>query len=184
LNRREDIAVHAKTATLEILIDREAIRDVITRVARGEDRRNEGLLRSAFWPEATIDFGVMQGDFETYLSWCVPGSPDIPVTQHMLGQCMISLRGDTARSETYVTSYHRVKAGDEERDSAMGGRYLDVLEKRDGEWRIASRVMLYDWDRDLGVAVDWSRGLMGMPFAGDHYTGRSASDHSEVFFTG
>jgi hypothetical protein len=174
--------MHASTATLETVVDREAIRDVITRVARGEDRRHEGLLRTAFWPEATVDFGVMQGGFEEYLSWCVPGSPAIPVTQHMLGQCMISLRGETAKAETYVTSYHRVKAGNGDRDTAMGGRYLDRLEKRNGEWRIASRVMLYDWDRDLGVAADWSKGLMGMQFIGDHYTGRSAGDYSEAFF--
>jgi hypothetical protein len=174
--------MHANTATLETLIDREAIRDVITRVARGEDRRHEGLLRSAFWPEATIDFGVMAGSFADYLSWCVPGSPDIPVTQHSLGQCMIALRGVTARCETYVTSYHRVKAEGGERDTAMGGRYLDLLEKRDGEWKIASRVMLYDWDRDLGEAADWSKGLMGMPFAADHYTGRSVGDYSEGWF--
>lgn len=174
--------MHAKTADLTTLIDREAIRDVIARIARGEDRRHEGLLRSAYWPEATIDFAVMAGGFDDYLSWCVPGSPDIPVTQHMLGQCMISLRGDTAKVETYVTSYHRVKAGGEERDTAMGGRYLDVLEKRDGEWKIASRTMLYDWDRDLGLAADWSKGLMGMPFAGDHYTGRASGDFSEQWF--
>jgi SnoaL-like domain len=178
--------MHASTATLETLIDREAIRDVITRVARGEDRRHEGLLRSAYWPDATIDFGVMSGTLDDYVSWCVPGSPAIPVTQHMLGQTLISLRGGSAKAETYVTSYHRVVAEGGERDTAMGGRYLDVLEKRPtdsgAEWRIASRVMLYDWDRDLGEAADWSKGLMGMPFAGDHYTGRSAGDFSEGWF--
>ncbi len=174
--------MQGNTATIETIIDREAIRDVITRVARGEDRRHEGLLRSAYWPDATIDFGVMQGGFEDYLGWCVPGSPAIPVTQHMLGQCLIALRGESAKAETYVTSYHRIKAEGGDRDTAMGGRYLDVLEKRDGDWKIASRVMLYDWDRDLGEAADWSKGLMGMPFAGDHYTGSSAADFSESWF--
>ncbi|UVO52623.1 nuclear transport factor 2 family protein [Sphingomonas sp. SUN039] len=168
--------------TLETLIDRQAIRDVIMRVARGEDRRNEGLLRSAYWPEARIDFGVMAGGFDDYLTWCVPGSPMIPVTQHMLGQTLIALHDDNAKAETYVQSYHRVVAEGGERDTAMGGRYLDVLEKRDGEWRIAARTMLYDWDRDLGVAADWSKGLMGMPFAGEHYTGQSVGDFSEGFF--
>jgi hypothetical protein len=143
------------------------------------------LLRSAYWPDATIDFGVMQGGLDDYLSWCVPGSPAIPVTQHMLGQCMISLRGDTAKAETYVTSYHRVKAEDGDRDTAMGARYLDVLAKRDGEWRIASRVMIYDYDMDMGPAVDMSKGLMGMPFLGDHSVGISDGvDQSEAFFGG
>ena len=174
--------MHASTATLEILIDREAIRDVITRVARGEDRRHEGLLRSAYWPDATIDFGVMQGGFEEYLTWCVPGSPDIPVTQHSLSQTMISLRGDKAKTETYVRSYHRVKAPGGERDTAMGGRYLDKLEKRDGEWRITARIMIYDWDMDLGEAVDLSKGLMGMPFLSANPIGKNPGDASEAFF--
>lgn len=169
-------------ATLESLIDREAIRDVIARVARGEDRRQEGLLRGAFWPDATIDFGVMAGSFDDYLGWCVPGSPAIPVTQHILGQTLIALHGDSAKAETYVHSYHRIVAESGERDTAMGGRYLDTVQKRDGEWKIVARVMLYDWDRDLGVAADWSKGLMGMSFAGDHYAGRSAGDFSEGFF--
>jgi hypothetical protein len=175
--------MHANTATLETLIDREAIRDVITRVARGEDRRHEGLLRSAYWAEASIDFGVMQGPLDEYITWCVPGSPAIPVTQHILGQTMISLRGDTAKTETYVVSYHRVVMEDGAHDCAMGGRYLDTLEKRDGEWRIASRVMLYDYDRDFGLAGDMSKGLMGMPFQGDHYLGTGAGDFSIGFFS-
>jgi SnoaL-like domain len=164
---------------VDTLIAQAEIRDCIMRVARGEDRRDEALLRGAYWSDATIDFGVMAGGFADYLTWCVPGSPAIPVTQHMLGQTMISLDGDTAKAETYVQSYHRIVAEGGERDTAMGGRYLDRLEKRGDEWRIASRTMLYDWDRDLGVAADWTKGLMGMPFAGDHYTGRSAGDFSE-----
>lgn len=163
------------------LISERNIRDTITRVARGEDRRNEALLRGAYWPDATIDFGVMQGGFDDYLTWCVPGSPAIPVTQHMLGQSLIKVDGNKAKSETYVISYHRVNMGTEERDTAMGGRYLDHHECRGGKWRISARVMLYDWDRDLGVAADWSKGLMGMPFMGDHYTGRGADDFSMGF---
>lgn len=69
-----------------------------------------------------------------------------------------------------------------EHDVVLGGRYLDRLEGRDGEWRIAQRTMLYDWSRDLGVAADWSQGLMGEPFRGDHHTGKANGDHSEAFF--
>ena len=174
--------MHANTATLEMLIDREAIRDVITRVARGEDRRHDGLLKTAFWPEAKIDLAVMQGSFDDYLGWVVPGAEAIKNTLHTLGQSMISLRGDTAKTETHVTSYHRVDTGSEDRDTVIGGRYLDWLEKREGEWRISSRIMLYDWFHDDGVSVDWSQGVMGMPFLADHYTGRANGDFSGEFF--
>lgn len=167
---------------LKVLLDREHIRDCIVRLARGEDRRDAALIKASCWPDATIDFGVFSGSFDKYLEWVVPGSPAIPVTLHTLGQSFIELTGDVAQAETHVTSYHRVNMGTEERDTVIGGRYLDRLEKRGSKWRIAGRTMLYDWFRDFGVSVDWSQGVMGLPFSADHYTGRAVGDFSEKFF--
>ena len=93
------------------------------------------------------------------------------------------LEGDSARVETHVVSYHRVDyGGGDEHDTCIGGRYLDRLEKRDGEWRIADRTMLYDWYQDWGKSIDWSQGVMGLPFTRDIFPGRAKGDHSEVFF--
>jgi len=167
---------------LRALLDREKIRDCIARLARGEDRRDAGLIRASYWPDATTDFGIFAGSFSQYLAWVVPGSPAIRVTQHVLGQSVIELKGGSAAAETHVASYHRINMGAEERDVTIGGRYLDKLEKRDTEWRIVRRVMLYDWLRDSGVSVDWSKGIMGSAFSAGHYTGRAASDYSETFF--
>jgi hypothetical protein len=112
----------------------------------------------------------------------VPGSPAIPVTQHVLGQSVIEPAGDTALVETHVTAYHRVAAEDGDRDTAIGGRYLDRVDKRGAQWGIAERTMLYDWYQEFGRSIDWSQGVMGMPFSADHYTGRAVGDHSETFF--
>jgi SnoaL-like domain len=173
----------AITDEMQTLLERDKIRDCVARLARGEDRRNAEILINCFWPEATIDFGMFFGSFSEYLAFVVPGSPAIPVTQHILGQSLIDLQGAKAQVETQVTSYHRVNMGEAERDTVIGGRYLDQLEKRTGEWRIAKRVMLYDWFQDWGVSVDWSKGVMGMPFSADHYTGRANGDYSETFFS-
>ncbi len=72
--------------------------------------------------------------------------------------------------------------GEEERDTCVGGRYLDRLERRDGEWRISARAMLYDWYQDWGRSIDWSQGVMGLPFSHERYSGRSMGDFSEIFF--
>jgi SnoaL-like domain len=167
---------------LKALLERDKIRECIARLARGEDRRNAELITASYWQDSTTDYGVFVGSFDKYLEWVVPGSPAIPVTQHVLGQSTIDLKGDIANVETHVVSYHRVNMGTEERDTVVGGRYLDCLEKRGGDWRIAKRVMLYDWFQDFGVSVDWSKGVMGLPFSADHYTGRAVGDHSETFF--
>jgi hypothetical protein len=170
------------TDELQALLDRERIRERIALLARGEDRRDGGLVSAAFWPDASVDFGMFHGGFAEYLAWVVPGSAAIPVTQHVLGQSVIDLRGTTALAETHVLAYHRIDMGEQERDVVLGGRYLDRLEKRADAWRIAKRTMLYDWHQDLGVSADWSHGLMGSPFTAEHYSGRAVGDYSAIFF--
>lgn len=167
---------------LKALLDREKIRECIAGLARGEDRRDAAMVCAAYWPDSTTDYGVFAGSFDEYLAWVTPGSEAITCTQHVLGQSFIQLDGDAARVETQVLSYHRVNMGAEERDTMVGGRYLDRVEKRDGVWRIAQRTMLYDWFQDFGVANDWRQGVMGLPFSAEHFSGRAVGDHSEVFF--
>jgi hypothetical protein len=173
-----------RSEELHALLDRDSNRDRIVRLARGEDRRDADLISASYWPDSTTDYGVFKGSFQEYLDWVVPGSAAILVTQHILGQTFVELEGGVAKSETHVISYHRINMGAEERDTVVGGRYLDRFEKRGGAWRIAHRTMLYDWFRDLGVSTDWSQGIMGMPFSADHFTGRTLGDHSEAFFRG
>lgn len=72
--------------------------------------------------------------------------------------------------------------GDEPRDLVIGGRYLDSLQKRSGEWRITRRTMLYDWQQDFGRSVDWANGLLGMPFLTQHAVGSARGDHSVELF--
>ncbi len=167
---------------LKAVVDRDAIRDCLARLARGEDRRDAALITGCFWSDAAVEFGIFAGTFDDYLAWVTPGAPSIPVTLHTLGQSLIALAGDTASVETHVTAYHRIDFGAEEHDVFLGGRYLDRVERRDGQWRIAHRTMLYDWMRDLGVSVDWSQGLMSMPFLKAGSTGSANGDPSMAFF--
>lgn len=172
------------TEDIEAYVDRARIVECVARLARGEDRRDAALISASWWPEATYDYGVQSGDFPSYLAWVVPGADAIRNTQHVLGQSHIELEGNSARVETHVISYHRVDMGSGDRDTCIGGRYLDVMSKRGNEWRIIERTMLYDWYSEWGEAIDWSQGVMGIPFTAGHYSGRAKGDHSEAFFAG
>lgn len=168
---------------LKALLERDRIRECIVRLARGEDRRDAALISASYWPDSVTDYGVFKGSFDEYLAWVVPGADAITNTQHVLGQSYIELAGDSAKVETHAVSYHRVDyGGGDEHDTCIGGRYLDVMEKRGIEWRIASRTMLYDWYEDWGSAIDWSQGVMGLPLRHEHFSGRARGDYSEVFF--
>ena len=168
------------------MLARDSIRNCIASLARGEDRRDAQLISSAYWQDAYIDFGMFEGPFETYLGFVVPGDPSLPCTLHVLGQTHIEfpaeLVGETARAETLVMSYHRIDTGAGHKDAMIGGRYLDSMAQRGGEWRIARRTMLYDFYQDWGQAIDWSEGVMGMQFSAEHFAGRAVGDYSEVFF--
>jgi hypothetical protein len=167
---------------LKALLDREKIRDCIARLARGEDRRDGVQIKAAYWPDAATDYGVFAGTFQEYYDWVIPGADAIKNTQHVLGQSVVDLNGVTALVETHVISYHRVDMGQGDRDTCIGGRYLDKMEKRGSEWRIAHRTMLYDWYQEWGAAIDWAKGVMGLPFSAPHFAGWAKGDYSEKFF--
>lgn len=172
---------------LKALVARDQIRNCLIQLARGEDRRNAAMISASLWPDSITDYGVFKGNFDEYLAWVVPGAEAITNTQHVLGQSFIEFDGKAATVETQVISYHRVDMGAGERDTCIGGRYLDRMEKRANEngareWRIASRMMLYDWFQDWGKSIDWSQGVMGMPFSEEHFSGRANGDYSETFF--
>jgi hypothetical protein len=164
------------------LIDREKIRDCLARLSRGLDRREADLVSGCYWPDATDDHGVFVGSAAEFLNWVVPGFPAMRLTLHTLGQSLIQLRGNTAVVETHVTTYHRVDVNGQDRDIIVGSRYLDRMEQRAGEWRIAHRKMVYDWLRDFGQSVDWSQGLLGMPFLSEQCVGCARGDYSETAF--
>lgn len=170
--------------SLENMLDHEQIRCSIAQLARGEDRRDAVLIAACYWPDSVTDYGVFKGSFDDYLAWVVPGADAITNTQHHVGQSYIELDNDTAKVETQVISYHRIDYGaGDAHDTVIGGRYLDVFQKREGNWRIISRIMLYDWYQDWGASIDWSQGIMGMPFSDPRFSGRAKGDWSVDFFT-
>lgn len=66
---------------------------------------------------------------------------------HNLSNILILLDGVRARAMSNCVAYHQTAGPDGPFELIAGGRYLDNLEKRGGEWRIAARVYVLDWNR-------------------------------------
>lgn len=136
-----------RDAAIQALLDKDAIRDVILRYARGIDRHDAGLMASAYHPDATDDHGAYVGDAAGFIAYANEvHSADFVAHQHHMTNCLIDLDGDRARGETYYLAVLRTNGGGL---MAVGGRYLDQFERRDGGWAISDRTTLVDWNGEL-----------------------------------
>ncbi|GAA1017683.1 hypothetical protein Aple_024420 [Acrocarpospora pleiomorpha] len=148
--------------TIEEISAHLEIRDVLQRYCRGCDRRDPELVKSAYFPDA-VDIRAYDAPDATPAEFArrlVDGFGDLPeFSQHHITNVIIDLdiEAGVANVETYNLVMHPVGPQTslvlKPEDSGthlriMGGRALDRFERRDGEWRIARRVMLIDWSRD------------------------------------
>lgn len=145
------------------LADREAIRECLCRYARGVDRLDADMVRSAYWHDCVDEHLGFIGDAEAFIAWSFPIMAGMDQTLHMIGNHLVTIRGDEADAETYFHGIHRVNLPDGGKSDVIGaGRYLDRLEKRADEWRIARRLVVTDWFRQYPDSADWSRGMLGI----------------------
>lgn len=141
-------ALPAQACTLQDLLDREAIRDCLHRYCRGIDRCDEACLRSVYWPDATDRHGPYQGSATGFVEWALDKLKTSGRMVHMLSNILIDLRGEAAGVESY---FHALQADrdaqGQPQETMLCGRYIDRFEKRQGQWRIAERTVVYDWMR-------------------------------------
>lgn len=134
---------HIQDAKIIDLLDRAEISDCLHRYARGVDRVDEDLIRSAFWEDAHDEHGAVSGSVDDFLNWFLPNQPTREAAQHILANHTVVISGDTAKTETYFTSVAKQETSDNLEQ--VGGRYLDTFTKRSGQWRIQNRLVILDW---------------------------------------
>jgi SnoaL-like domain len=129
------------------LRDREAIRDCIFRYCRGIDRADEATLRSSYWPDATDCHGSYNGPVEGFFQWALSVFKTGARNVHQVSNILIEFKGDSkAVVESYFLALQRgPDRNGVSRQFQMAGRYCDLFEKRNGEWRVAKRVVAFDW---------------------------------------
>jgi len=140
--------------------NKQKIREVVTNYCRGVDRMDRELLMSCYHPDAIDDHGFFVGGREDFWDWVNHYHNNAQSAhQHIITNHTCDLDGDTAHAETYW-----LMAGMDAQDHTLtigGGRYIDRLEKRDGEWRIAARKCVSEWG-GTPAASKVAPELMGM----------------------
>lgn len=127
-----------------------AIQQLVFTHCRGLDRSDSATLLSCYWPDAEVDYGAFKGPAEAFCNLIVDVLPaSYELTQHKVGNTLVEISGNSARSETYVTAYHLLLGAREE--MVFSGRYLDKLEMRNDCWKILHRTVVMDWSRNHAV---------------------------------
>lgn len=131
---------------LALAADKLECAELVARLARAIDRCDAALLAELFHPDATDDHGLFKGTATEFIAWVIPLLKTMKQTQHVIGQCLIEVDGDSAVGESYFVAHHTVAGPDGDLFSLAAGRYLDRFERRDGAWKISHRHAVYDWN--------------------------------------
>lgn len=159
--------------TVDELLARAEITDVVKRLARGTDRLDEEAMASCYHPDGFDDHNSFRGSGTEFARWVCEVLPHFQATHHFIADPYIRLDGDVAQVDTYCEAHH---VGTDS-DMVLGLRYVDRFEKRDGRWLIAKRVCAFDWT--YTVPFDASKRFTFEP---DFTVGRR--DRSDITYTG
>jgi hypothetical protein len=140
-----NIDLERLAADVQYLKDRLAIADCVHRHARGHDRFDVELMTDCYYPDgidehgaAAIHSGPEYGEWanQTHASGAL-------LNLHNITTHTCEIDGDTAHAESYVLVGLLNPDGISVR--FINGRYVDRLEKRNGEWKIALRRCTLDF---------------------------------------
>jgi hypothetical protein len=128
----------AVEAKLQDLLDRQAIFECIKRNSRGNDRFDVDLVTSSYHPDGIHELGLKQisgREYGEHANHAHRALFDANLHNVTIHTCEID--GDVAHAESYSLGVFLDKGAETGR--MLAGRYLDRLEKREGEWRIVLR---------------------------------------------
>ncbi len=133
--------------TVRELKDRQDIFDCIQRESRARDRQDVAQIESCWWPDGVDEHGPVITRVPDYAARANMGhGMNFHMTSHNITNHLCEIIGDTAHCESYTIGGLFWLEGD--KTTIAFGRYLDRLEKRDGEWRMHTRKCTIEMSAD------------------------------------
>lgn len=136
------MTMEERLATLEAevreLRDRQAIFDCIKRTSRGNDRFDKDLIVGGYHPDGLHELGqriIPGSEYGEHANHAHRAIAEVNLHNVTMHLCEID--GDVAHAESYVIGLFADQNGEASR--MLAGRYIDRLERRGGEWKIALR---------------------------------------------
>jgi hypothetical protein len=151
-----------------------SVSQLLSRYARGVDRRDWALLRSLFHDDSVDEHGSTSGGVDEFIRGFAERSANVPEMMHANTNILI-LERDPERKEvlveTYCVAWSRVLPGDivpgslydttviptdsaHARLATIANRYLDLISERDGELKFLFRRVIYEWAAVVQVETE------------------------------
>ncbi len=141
---------------LQLLLDRQAISDVVHAYATGLDRRDWALFRSIFADQIEMNFdsaGLRSGSYSAD-DWVRSAErlfANFSATQHTSSNHVHDIRGDVATCTSNMQAEHFILR--EEADNlaesdarfTLGGYYVNELARQSGGWKLVEVTLNVTW---------------------------------------
>jgi hypothetical protein len=151
---------------LQALVHKDAIREVIYRYCRAVDRCDRELMKACYWPDARDNHAFYSGNAHAFVDYVIPILEQARSTTHSISNVLLELDGDRACGESYVHVTHRLARRDGTLlDNKSNCRYIDLFERRGGEWKILFRAAIVDTMYDEPVAINADFAAFGQVLA-------------------
>ncbi len=134
----------AQDQDIQVLLDREAIKELWYKFAEALDSKDWALLGSLVLDELDTDFTlwglpaqkVRREDFIKFFKH--PQSRDGLKTQHIFSNFRISVEGDTARCKSYLLAQHYIQGFEGGEEFFLRAEYSDRLVRTEEGWKLSA----------------------------------------------
>ncbi len=156
--------LEARLETLEREVracrDRQEILDCIQRECRARDRQDSAQIESCWWEDGVDEHGSVITRVPDYAARANMGhGTNFNMTSHNITNQVLEIEGDTAWCESYVIG--GLFWLDGKTTTIAFGRYLDQLERRNGEWRMHTRKCTIEMSADTDGSWVYSKNVKG-----------------------
>ena len=142
--------------SLESLLDREAVRDLVQKTAMLLDEEKFDEWLAAFDAEGTYELSAYSTEIRRWMTWWQSDRAtlekmltdvkqhvrDPAQRRHVVGAPLVVLESERARAVAHFSIYRTLPEG--QTSLYMVGRYEDVLVKRGGTWRYSTHKAIAD----------------------------------------
>jgi SnoaL-like domain len=133
-------------AKMQALSDTREIIDVINQYTTALDTKNWEMLKATMTPDGKADFGHLSGagvldSPQALVDACRSRLQDLDATQHLQGNYIVEVTGDTAKASCYLQASHWAEGLPGGNQFVVWAKYRDDFVRTGNGWRIKMRYL-------------------------------------------